>query len=267
MNKVEFFKQQAKNLLKDYNTRVFNEDEGFYDYSPRFFHDIDDIIMSFDIDEEEPFTLMKAQHIVARLAGFYKWTELIKASEPLLELGELLLTNREAYQEKLGLFTNIVESPIVADWKSYEEENLKGVDDATKLAVFKEVFLDNGRSNRKQKTHITLDFSKDENAQDMLKKIMAEKNLSPEKAILSSITQKNCVTILATGWAGIALSLWGHADPDEIKEKLDNPIIEIQPNKDKERLIRIVMEHEKVAFDTAVLYFMLFTLASLGYHI
>lgn len=266
MDRVEFFKQQAKNFLKDYNTRVFNEDEGFYDYRPRFFHDIDDIIMSFDINEDEPFTLMNAQHVIARLAGFYKWTELIKASEPLLELGELLLTNREAYQEKLGLFTNIVESPIVADWKSYEEENLKGVDDATKLEVFKKVFLEKEKSKRIKKT-IKLDFSEDENAQDMLKKIMAKKNLSPEKAILSSITQKNCVTILATGWAGIALSLWGHADPDGIKEKLDNPIIEIQPNKDKERLIRIVMEHEKVAFDTAVLYFMLFTLSSLGYHI
>ena len=49
---IEFFKQQAKSLLKDYNTKVYNEDEGFYEYSPRFFHDIDDIVMNFDIDEE-----------------------------------------------------------------------------------------------------------------------------------------------------------------------------------------------------------------------
>ena len=139
---VEFFKQQAKNLLKDYNTKIFNEDEGVYVYAPRFFHDIDDIIMSFDIDEEDSFTLMNAQHIIARLAGFYKWTELTKASEPILEIGRLPLTNREAYQHRQGLFTNIVGSLIVDDWKNYEELNLKDVDDETKLEVFKKVFLE-----------------------------------------------------------------------------------------------------------------------------
>ena len=30
MATVEFFKQQAKNLLKDYNTKTFDEDEGIY---------------------------------------------------------------------------------------------------------------------------------------------------------------------------------------------------------------------------------------------
>ena len=28
MTNIEFFKQQAKNLFKDYNTRVYNENEG-----------------------------------------------------------------------------------------------------------------------------------------------------------------------------------------------------------------------------------------------
>ena len=91
MANVEFFKQQAKNLLKDYNTRVYNEDEGYYVYSPRFFNDIDEIVMNFDIDEDGSFTLMNAQHVVARLAGFYKWNDLIKATDPILEIGKLLL--------------------------------------------------------------------------------------------------------------------------------------------------------------------------------
>ena len=100
MATVDFFKQQAKNLVKDYNTKTFDEDEGVYVYAPRFFHDIDNIIMSFDIEEEAPFPLMKAQHIIARLSGFSKWTELIKATEPILEIGRLLLTNRESYQQR-----------------------------------------------------------------------------------------------------------------------------------------------------------------------
>ena len=43
---------------------------------------------------EENFTLMKAQHLVANLAGFDKWAELLHASDDALELGKLLLDKR-----------------------------------------------------------------------------------------------------------------------------------------------------------------------------
>lgn len=267
MTNIDFFKQQAKNFLKDYNSRVFNENEGFYDYNPRFFNDIDDIIINFDINEEESFTLMNAQHIIAKLSGFYKWNELIKASESALELGKLLLVNREEYQNKQGFFTNMVESLIVEDWKDYEAENLKGLDDETKLEVFKTVFLSYNKSKRVKNPKAVIDFSDDMKAQDMIVKIMREKGLTPEKAILSSITQKNCVNILATEWASIAVSLWGHADPDVKFEELDNPIIEFKLSKDKERLIGIVMGKEQISFKDAILEFVIFTLESLGYHI
>lgn len=267
MANVEFFKQQSKNLLKDYNSRVYNEEEGLYEYSPRYFHDIGFIIDAFDVNEDGSFTLMNAQHIVARLSGFYKWTELIKASESILEIGKLLLTNREAYQKKQGLFTNLVESLIVADWKSYESQYLEDFDDDAKLEAFKKVFLEQDVLEERKSPIITIDFSDDIDAQDMLKKIMKGKNLSPEKAILSSITQKNCVSILSTGWAGIAVSLWGHADPDDEREELENPLIEVKLNKDKAHLLEIVMEKENVSVSEAILYFMIFTLDSLGYHI
>lgn len=267
MATVEFFKQQAKNLLKDYNTKTFDEDEGIYVYAPRFFHDIDNIIMSFDIDEEESFTLMKAQHVIARLAGFSKWAELIKATEPILEIGRLLLTNREAYQQRQGLFTNMVESLIVNDWKNYEELNLKDADDEIKLEVFRKVFLEQDLFRSNKTPIVTIDFTNDPNAQDMLSKIMKDKNLTSEKAILTSINQKNCIAILSTGWAGIALSLWGHDDPYAEREKIDNPKIGIKLSKDKARLLEIVMEKEKIALSIAVQYFMIFTLESLGYHI
>ena len=267
MANIEFFKQQSKNLLKDYNSRIFNEKEGFYEYNPRYFHDIEFLIDVFNIDENNSFTLMNAQHIVSRLSGFYKWNELIKASEPKLEIGRLLLTNREIYPQRKNFFTNMVESLIVEDWKSYETQYLAGCNDNAKLEEFKKVFLGQGVSQKERNPKITLDFCDDLNAQDMLKKIMKEKNLSPEKAILSSISQKNCVSILSTGWAHIAVSLWGHANPYAEREKLDNPIIEIKLSKDKSYLLDVVMEKEKASFYEAILYFMIFTLESLGYHI
>ena len=214
-----------------------------------------------------PFKKKNAQHVIARLAGFHKWTELIKASEPALELGKLLLKNRQIYQEKQGYFTDLVESMIVADWKEYEQQYLKDLDDEAKLEVFKKVFLDEEPAKNNKGAKITLNFKGATNPQDMLKKIMRAKGLSPEKAILSSITQKNCIRIIETGWAGIALPLWGHADPDGEFEKLDNPVVEIKLSKDKERLVDLIMKKEKVPFQQAILYFMLFMLESLGYHI
>ena len=238
MANIEFFKQQSKNLLKDYKTRVFNENEGVYEYSPKYFLDIDDIILEFDIVENGSFTLMNAQHVIALLAGFYKWNELIQASEAALEIGKLLLTNRRHSQ-----WVNIVE-----DWKMYEFQNLQGFDDDAKLEVFKMVFLGQNMPKKRKAPVITVDFTEETDAQDMLSKIMKKKNLTPDKALLSTITQKNCVTILATGWAGMAVSLWGHADPDGEREKLEDPIVKIKLSKDKERLISIVMEKENVSF-------------------
>ena len=53
MANIEFFKQQSKNFMKDYKTRAFNEAEGVYEYSPKYFQDIDGIIVDFDINEDE----------------------------------------------------------------------------------------------------------------------------------------------------------------------------------------------------------------------
>lgn len=266
MATIEFFKQQAKNLLKDYNTKVYNEDEGFYEYRPRFFHDIDEIVMNFEIDEEGAFTLMNAQHVIARLSGFYKWTELIKASSANLELGKLLLENRIAYRERLGIFTNMVESILVSDWKNYEQAYLVDADDETKLDVFKKIFLSEASKKRKAST-FSINYADDKIAQDMICTIMRERNLTPTKAILSSITQRNCVTILSTGWAGIAVAHWGHDNPDREWQTLENPVVELKLSKDKERLVAIVMEKEKISFSETLLYFMIFALNALGYHI
>lgn len=112
-----------------------------------------------------------------------------------------------------------------------------------------------------------LNFTNNAKAQDMLVKIMKEKNVNAEKAILSSITQKIFIRIIETDWGDIALPIWGHDDPYRELEKLDDPVVKFKLSKDKEHLVSIVMEKENVSFETAILYFMLFTLESLGYHI
>ncbi|MBQ9773891.1 MAG: hypothetical protein IJW30_04435 [Clostridia bacterium] len=131
MNCIDFFRLQAKNLLRDFKTQVKSEDDIFH-YSPRFFRNLDFLIVAYEIDENN-FTLMNAQHLIACLAGFNKWSDLLIASKERLELGKLLL---EHYDD-----SDAMGYPILDSWKMYEHLNLSGFDDSFKLEVFKTVFL------------------------------------------------------------------------------------------------------------------------------
>ena len=129
MERVDYFRLQAKNLKRDLGTKKLEED-GIYSHEPKYFDDIEDLIMSYDIDEEA-YTLMKCQHVIANLAGFSKWADLINASDEALELGELLLKNRNAFY-----------MPLLEDWQMYLAMNgFSDWDDSTKLELFKAVYL------------------------------------------------------------------------------------------------------------------------------
>jgi hypothetical protein len=134
MTHTDFFKLQAKNLFKDYQTKKKSPEAaiGDYEYDPKYF-DIEGIILYFDIDEED-FSLMKAQHIIANMVGFSKWAELVKAAVPELELAKLIFDN----QDRVSL----------EDWKMYiigtERDNNTTFDPETRLEIFKLVFLDEG---------------------------------------------------------------------------------------------------------------------------
>ena len=133
MTHIEFFKLQAKNLFRDYQTKKSSFDQVIgdylYEYDPKYF-DIESIILYFDIDEED-FSLMKAQHIIAMIIGFRKWTDMLKASEPELELAKLLFDN----QDKVS----------AEDWEMYiwgtERDNNITFDPDTRLEIFKQVFV------------------------------------------------------------------------------------------------------------------------------
>ena len=134
MNSISYFKLQAKNLYRDFKTKTPVYDESIrdylYEYTPKYF-DIDGIICDFDIDEVN-FSLMNAQHVIAQIAGFHKWTNLLKDSSTELELAKLLFDNQ-----------NIIN---VITWQDYilqsEEMNQTRFDSQVKLDIYKEVFLE-----------------------------------------------------------------------------------------------------------------------------
>ena len=134
MKTIEYFKLQAKNLHKDFKTQkpYFDSSLGgnFFEYSPKFF-DVDTLVTDFDIDENH-FSLMNAQHIIARLAGYEKWTEMLKASPPALELAKLLFDNMHKIRNE--------------EWEYYildiENQNSIRLDDEFKLDIFKTVYAD-----------------------------------------------------------------------------------------------------------------------------
>lgn len=131
---ISYFKLQAKNLLRDYKSRTSYVDKStgavvLCQYAPKFF-DIDGIFLDYDWPDAD-FSLMKAQHFIALMVGFRKWTDLLNASVAELELARLLFEN----QHKIDL----------ESWNMYvrKAEYLNDVvfDTEDRLAIFREVFL------------------------------------------------------------------------------------------------------------------------------
>lgn len=113
---LEFFKKQAKNLLKDWQTQTKTvESDGFISYRYDWkFYDVGDLFFYYEFDDkdEQDIKLVRAQHLIAKMVGFRNWNDLIHASETELELAELLLRrfkNAQDVQEwgKTLAFTGI----------------------------------------------------------------------------------------------------------------------------------------------------------------
>lgn len=134
MNTIDYFKLQAKNLLRDFKTKtpvLDNTKTAFlYEYNPKYF-DVEMIIADFDIDEED-FSLMNAQHVIAKIANFDKWTSLLKASPAELELMQLLYD----HQNRIDL---IGWQFYIADAQSMNESEL---DAAIQVEIFKQMVID-----------------------------------------------------------------------------------------------------------------------------
>ena len=95
MSNLEFFKKQAKNLLKDWQTQTKTvATDGFISYHYDWkFYDVGDLFFYYEFsdEDEQEIILARAQHLIAQMVGFKKWDELIHATDIELELAELLL--------------------------------------------------------------------------------------------------------------------------------------------------------------------------------
>lgn len=134
MNTIDYFKLQAKNLHKDFKTKTPVLDKTatafLYEYTPKYF-DIEMVIADFGIDEEN-FSLMNAQHIIAKIANFDKWASLLKASPAELELAKLLYD----YQNKIDL---IGWQFYITDAQSMNDDEL---DAEIQVEIFKQVVIE-----------------------------------------------------------------------------------------------------------------------------
>ena len=132
MNTIDFFKLQSKNLHRDFKRRKPISDKlnnaWLYEYEPKYF-DVLLVIIDFNLDEEK-LTLMKAQHVIAQMAGFIKWTDLIKVSESDLKIAKILFDNQDVIDLRM--------------WVDYiaeaERMNQTNFDSETKLAICEQVF-------------------------------------------------------------------------------------------------------------------------------
>lgn len=78
---MNYLKNQAKNLYRDFQLEYKQGDEE-YVLASRFF-DINAIVEDFNIDCDD-FSLMKAQHIIAKMLGLNSWKEVIDCPEDIL---------------------------------------------------------------------------------------------------------------------------------------------------------------------------------------
>jgi len=140
MNTIDYFKLQAKNLHKDFKTKTPPVNKAatafLFEYAPKYF-DVEMVIANFHIDEEN-FTLMNAQHVIAKIANFDNWASLLKASPAELELAQLLYD----YQHRIDI---VGWQFYIADAQSMNREELDAeiqVDIFKKMVIEEDIFDD-----------------------------------------------------------------------------------------------------------------------------
>ncbi|MDY4526094.1 hypothetical protein [uncultured Treponema sp.] len=111
MSRIEFFKKESKNLLKDWKTQTTTTGSNgiiSYHYESKFYN-VDDVFTSLNWDDKDRQQIMlaRAQHAIAQLAKFKNWPSLLSADEVELEKAEKLI---RALKEKTEIAKLITES-------------------------------------------------------------------------------------------------------------------------------------------------------------
>lgn len=104
---VDYFKQQAKFFLKDYNLMKKNGfDQSKIDFAePQEHFDIINVLAKANKSQIDNLTLMNAQHILVKICDFKNWDEFLRASKAKQEIGALKLN---CY--RIGMDPDIIDS-------------------------------------------------------------------------------------------------------------------------------------------------------------
>ncbi len=90
---VEYFKQQAKLLLKDYKLmreNNFDASKIVFD-EPQEHFDVTNVLAKANKSQNDKLTLMNAQHILAKICDFKNWDDFLHSSKAKQEIGALKL--------------------------------------------------------------------------------------------------------------------------------------------------------------------------------
>ena len=105
------------------------------------------------------------------------------------------------------------------------------------------------------------------NSQDIIASLAKELNTTYEDAIISSVTEDLCNTIIDAGWAEIAYGGWRHAEWDYTMQSISPKTIEVGFTDEQIALIERVKNSEKAPDEIAVAFFVMFKLEQFGYHL
>lgn len=137
MNHIDYFKLQARNLHRDYKTQEPYMENGkkYYRYHPKYF-DIDAIFTDWceDLSIEEDFTYMKAQHLIAKMLGFKKWDNLLKAPEDQLDFLHLVFDNEH--------HANLEEWEVYMDGFYEMNPNSPPLNFQSQKAIYEQIFIE-----------------------------------------------------------------------------------------------------------------------------
>lgn len=104
---VDYFRQQAKLLLKDYNLmreNDFDQNKVIFD-EPQEHFDIANVLAKTDKQKGDNFTLMNTQHILAKICDFKSWKDFLDSPKAKQEIGALKLN---CY--KIGMDPKIIDA-------------------------------------------------------------------------------------------------------------------------------------------------------------
>lgn len=104
---VDYFKQQAKFFLKDYNLMKENGfDQSKIDFTePQEHFDIINVLTKANKTPNDNLTLMNAQHILVKICGFKNWDDFLHSSKAKQEIGALKLN-----YYKIGMDPNAIDA-------------------------------------------------------------------------------------------------------------------------------------------------------------